>query len=304
MSYSLDHFSSLVLISGLSGAGKSSVLDLLSDLGFFRIDNLPVQLFGNFLELSRSSPERYSHTALLLDVDSDSKVRELFDTMRRVSPGKCRLEVVFADCETAKIINRYNETKRPHPGFDATRDKTLADAITRERDMLQPIRELATFVIDTTKLNIHELKRELKKFADSISPTVGRKMRVNFVSFGFKNGLPPDIDLLIDVRFLTNPYFVDALRDKTGEDEAVRKFVIEQPDAEQFIAKYGELINFLLPRYAHEGKSYLNIGVGCTGGRHRSVAIADELSRQVTFSECLVSVKHRDAAKFSSQIKE
>lgn len=301
---SLDHIDQLILVAGLAGAGKSSALDILEDLGFYAIDNLPVPLFTNLLELSRSSSARFGKTALLLDLESKENVAVLQLHLKKFPTLQAKRQILFLDCETARIIRRYNETRRPHPGFDPKIDKTLADAVERQREVLAPIKDLANILIDTTGLNIHDLKREIKSFVDSLGEKHARNVRVNFISFGYKYGVPLDCDLLIDVRFLKNPYFVDELRDKTGLDSEVQDYIAQSLDSKEFLEQYSKLLNFLLPRYVFEGKSYLNIGIGCTGGRHRSVALAEQVAAAIDQKHYFVSVKHRDINKSAGFQKE
>jgi UPF0042 nucleotide-binding protein len=269
-------------------------MDLLSDSGYYVVDNLPVPLLQNFLAFSRHSGARFTYTALLLDIDSQESRAQLLPLLKGEGTSYPNLKVVFLDADTPAIVRRYSETRRPHPGFDPTKDKTLEDTIQRERLRLQPIKEIADFVLDTSAFNVHTLKRELRGFLSSLDAQGGRSLRVNFLSFGFKKGVPIDCDLIVDVRFLRNPHFVESLREKDGRDAEVRNYVFESSDAAEFVTRYADLLRFLLPRYQFEGKAYINVGVGCTGGKHRSVAIAEALSQNVDTSEFLVSVKHRD----------
>lgn len=288
------HIQSLVVVTGLSGAGKSSAMDLLEDCGYFGVDNLPVPLLNSFLELSRSAPERYARTALLLDVDSQDSRAQLLPLIGTAGSRPSNLRVIFLDADTRSIVRRYSETRRPHPGFDPAKDKSLEETIQRERARLQPIKEAADLVLDTSSMNIHALKRELRDFLQNLGTVSARSMLVNFLSFGFKRGTPIDCDLIVDVRFLKNPHFIEDLREQDGRDQPVRDYVFSSPDAAEFVKRYAELLSFLLPKYQFEGKAYLNIGVGCTGGKHRSVAIAEALSKTIDPSRYLVSVKHRD----------
>lgn len=285
-----------MLISGVSGAGKSTALDTLSDSGFFVIDNLPIPLFEDFVALSKLHPARYLRTALLLDIDSQSKLEqllELFNTLKRPP----HLKLLFLDASNETLIKRYSETRRPHPGFDPSTDKTISDAIQREKNHLSRLRETASVVFDTSAMTVHDLRREIRQFIDTLSLEKSSVARVNFVSFGFKYGIPLDCDLVVDVRFLPNPHFVPELKDKTGIESEVAKYVLESAPAREFISKYLELLDFLLPQYAFEGKSYLNIGIGCTGGKHRSVAIAQKLYESIAPKEYFLSIKHRDISK-------
>ncbi len=290
----IDHIESLILVTGISGAGKSTAMDLLADSGYYVVDNLPVPLLNNFLIFSSGAGSRYKDTALLLDIDSRESQALLLPLLQQGTARNRSIKVIFLDADNRSIIRRYSETRRPHPGFDPARDRSLEDTITRERERLQPIKEVANLVLDTSSFNIHALRRELTGFLQSLGTSSGRTMRINFVSFGFKRGAPIDCDLVVDVRFLRNPHFVEHLRDLDGRDNPVRDYVFESPEAAQFVSKYAELLNFLLPQYQFEGKAYLNIGVGCTGGKHRSVAIAEALSSHISSDRYLVSVTHRD----------
>lgn len=289
-----DHINSLIIVTGLSGAGKSSAMALLSDSGYFVVDNLPVPLLGQFFDFSRGAVARYRNTALLIDVDSRESRVQLLSIIESEGTRPENLKVIFLDADDQSIVRRYSETRRPHPGFDPAHDTTLRDTIGRERARLQPIKEAADFLIDTSSFNIHALRRELRNFLDTLGSVGRSSMRINFLSFGFKHGIPLDCDLVVDVRFLRNPHFVDELRQQDGRDTPVRNYVFETPEAEEFVRRYSELLSFLLPRYQAEGKAYLNVGIGCTGGKHRSVAIAEALAKRADTEHYLVSVKHRD----------
>lgn len=253
-------------------------------------------LLPSFLEFSKKDPERFSRTAILLDIDSTKSLEEVLAFIRDNQSDTVRFIRGFFDASAEAIIKRYSETRRPHPGFDATRDKSLNDTIQREKSRLLPFKDTANLVLDTSELSVHALKRELRAFIDSTTSIAAQKVRVNFVSFGFKYGLPLDCDLVVDVRFLPNPHFVKGLREKVGTEKEVADYVLSQDEAQRFLEKYVEFLTFLIPRYVAEGKAYLNIGVGCTGGQHRSVALAEELCRRLAPVEgdCLLSVKHRD----------
>lgn len=282
------------MVAGLSGAGKSSAMALLSDCGYYVVDNLPVPLLGQFFDFSRGAVSRYRNTALLIDVDSKESRTQLLSVIQTKGARPSNLKVIFLDADDASIVRRYSETRRPHPGFDPQKDTTLADTISRERARLQPIKESADLRVDTSSFNIHTLRRELREFLDTLGVVGRTSLRINFLSFGFKHGVPLDCDLIVDVRFLRNPHFVDHLRQQDGRDAPVRDYVFETPEASEFVTRYTDLLAFLLPKYQAEGKAYLNIGIGCTGGRHRSVAIAEALAQKSDFATYLVSVKHRD----------
>lgn len=294
MDLSTEHIQSLVVIVGLSGAGKSVALDTFEDSGFYALDNLPVSLLAQFLALTKTAPAKYAKIALHLDIDSHDKLILFTTILEQFGNERSKVQIVFLDAKTEAIIKRYSETRRPHPGFDASKDKSLEETIVRERRRLSKLREIANFIIDTSYLSVHELKRELLNFNNSLANSEGRQLRVNFLSFGFKFGLPIDCDLIVDVRFLPNPFFIEHLKEQTGLQQEVATYVLDSKEAQEFIKKYSDLLLFLLPKYQYEGKSYLNIGIGCTGGQHRSVALAEKLSKVVSAPGCLISVKHRD----------
>ncbi len=305
----ISHFESFVLLAGLSGAGKSTASRAFSDNGYHAIDNLPVSLLSNFLTLSRDNPARFLRTSLLLDVDTTEQCELLLSFINSLddtnnAANKRALQVLYLDATTQTIVQRYSETRRPHPVFEPDSDNTLADAIQRERTLLLPIRERANLVIDTSDLTPHDLRRATRRALQAfVSIDSHTQLRVNFVSFGFKYGTPSDCDLLIDVRFLPNPYFHDELRLKSGLNKEVSDFVLNTEDATEFLGKYVNLLQFLLPKYIHEGKAYLNIGVGCTGGQHRSVCIAHELAKLISSPEdneksYTVSVTDRDVTPY------
>ncbi len=296
MNHSLrfDHINSLVMVTGLSGAGKSSAMALLSDCGYYVVDNLPVPLLAQFFEFSTGSLSRYRNTALLIDVDSRESRMQLLSVIQTKGARPANLKVIFLDADDQSIVRRYSETRRPHPGFDPEKDTTLTDTISRERARLQPIKESADFLVDTSSFNIHALRRELREFLNTLGVGGRSALRINFLSFGFKHGVPLDCDLIVDVRFLRNPHFVDHLRQQDGRDAPVKDYVFETPEASEFVNRYTDLLAFLLPKYQAEGKAYLNIGIGCTGGKHRSVAIAEALAQKPELTSYLVSVKHRD----------
>lgn len=291
----------LVLVCGVSGAGKSVAVDALSDLGFFTVENLPVALFSNFLEFLRRSPHQVSRAALSPDIDSRLKQEQFLSILKGLESHEQVPHLLFLDCKTEVIVKRYGQTRRPHPGFNPEKDLTLEDAIARERQRMFALREVASLAIDTSDMNVHDLRREVREWAAAISPSTARCMRVNFLSFGFRHGLPIDCDLVVDVRFLPNPYFVEEMRNGTGLDEAVREYVLRAPACGPFIEKYVDLLLLLLAEYRRDGRSYLNIGIGCTGGRHRSVAIAERFASELRpifpSTDYLIGVKHRDLEK-------
>lgn len=295
MSINIEHISSLILITGVSGAGKSSVLHALADLGYYTIDNLPVSLLKTFFEFSNTPQDKFRNTALLLDVYSEDEQSELLEIIKELRrEQETKVDLLFLDCNTETVLKRYSETRRPHPAFVAGRDNSLIDTINAERNRLIPFKELATLVLDTSDLTIHALRRKVREYVDNKHNTRSTTLTVSFISFGFKNGIPRECDLIADVRFIPNPYFVEGLRKQCGLDEPVRDFVLKQESTIEFINRYTDLLKFLLPHYVFEGKAYLSVGIGCTGGKHRSVAIAEELAKRLSDPAYLITVQHRD----------
>jgi RNase adapter protein RapZ len=284
------HSPELVIITGMSGSGKASVLKAFEDLGYYCVDNLPVQLIPEFAELAMQSSE-IRRTALVVDVREGSRLDRLpaiLKSIRRMIPTK----VVFLEASDAVLLRRFSETRRPHPlGTDAP----VKAALKAERRHLGSIRRLADYVIDTSKFNVHELRAHINERFHETSPE--KTILVSCVSFGFRNGVPEDADLLFDVRFLPNPHFVPEFRGLTGRNPQVAKYIRSFPQTQEFISRISDLLVYLLPHYIHEGKSYLTIAFGCTGGQHRSVMIAEEVSRRLRRGGYRVKVVHRDSPK-------
>jgi len=283
----------IVIIGGISGSGCSTMLRALEDFHFATVGKLPIDLIESYIvEKRRQDP--LSLIAIVPEIKSEDSLSALLTVIN--NQGRHSFEIVFLEASDPTILKRYSETRRPHPDFAAPEDKTLIDAISRERNYLMPLKEIADLVIDTTELTVHDLKREISKFVEE-HYSIEAKITINFVSFGYKFGVPLDCDLVIDVRFLPNPYFIDEFKSLSGLDKPVAAWVKKQQDAQEFIKKYSELLRFLIPKYAFEGKAYLNIGVGCTGGRHRSVAIAEELMQLLEPPNAKVTRYHRDIDK-------
>jgi UPF0042 nucleotide-binding protein len=282
--------SELVIITGMSGSGKASVLKAFEDLGYYCVDNLPVELIPRFAELAMQSSD-IRRTALVVDVREGSKLDQLpgiLRSVRHMIPTK----VVFLEASDAVLLRRFSETRRPHPlGTDAP----VKSSLKAERRHLGRIRALADFVIDTSKFNVHELRALInQRFREQ---SAEKSILVSSVSFGFRHGVPEDADLVFDVRFLPNPHFVPAFRALTGRDPRVAKYIRSFPQTQEFIKRISDLLVYLMPHYIHEGKSYLTIGFGCTGGQHRSVMIADEVGHNLRQAGYRVKVVHRDSPK-------
>jgi UPF0042 nucleotide-binding protein len=280
-----------VVVTGLSGAGKSHAIRALEDLGYFCVDNLPIKLIPTFAQLTLRAGSEIARAAVVVDVREGSFLSEfprIYRQLRRV-PG-LNPQLIFLEANEASLVRRFSETRRPHP---LAPDRPVVAGIRRERSRLRPIRRMADRTIDTSEMTVHDLRRAFTIW----SKTQPRRqpLVVTFVSFGFKHGLPLEVDLLFDVRFLPNPHFVPRLRGKTGRDRSVVRFLDRSPVTGELVARTLDLLRFLIPHVREEGKRYLTIGVGCTGGRHRSVAIAGAMARGLGRTPGLVvRVHHRD----------
>jgi UPF0042 nucleotide-binding protein len=277
-----------VVVTGLSGSGKSTALKVLEDLGFYCIDNLPVALLPKFIELWQSAREDVSRVALGIDVRERRFLRDFPHVFDELRAAGAEPEVIYLDASDDVLVRRFSETRRPHP---AAEGGAVADGIRREREALRELRALATRIVDTSAFTVHELRAALREL---LATPDAATMTISLVSFGYKHGLPTDADLALDCRFLPNPFFVEELRPKTGLDPDVAAYVLERPDAQEFLTHVLALLAFTLPRYQREGKSYLTIAIGCTGGRHRSVVLVEEFRRRLAALGHRVLVRHRD----------
>jgi RNase adapter protein RapZ len=279
-----------VVITGLSGAGKSYAIKCLEDMGFFCVDNLPTTLIPTFADLVAASGQRPHRVALGVDVREGEYLSHLIDALRELRQRGHTVEVLFLEASDDALVRRYAESRRRHPlGGD---DGTVLDAIRAERKALSTMREIADRIMDTSALTVHQFKDRLVELY--VTPRDRRGLSVRLVSFGFKHGLPIDADLVFDVRFLPNPHFVPGLRALDGRDHAVREFIFKHEESRQLFERLRDLLRFVLPAYAREGKSYLTVAIGCTGGRHRSVALVEELRRGLAELGFSPSVAHRD----------
>ncbi len=282
----------IVMITGLSGSGKTLAIRAFEDLGYFCVDNLPVSLIPVFADLCSRRPD-VSRTALVVDIREGTFLKEfpaLFDALRRAEGRRVRL--IFFEADDDALIRRFSETRRPHP---LAAGKPLEEGIRSERQTLQPLRERADLIIDSSHFNVHQLRRYIQ---DHFAPQPGdQTMNISIVSFGYKHGLPPESDLLFDTRFLPNPFFVDGLRGRSGLDQEVRAYLEAIPEYLEFHRRIVELMTFLIPQYIREGKSYLTVAIGCTGGRHRSVAMAEAISASLHDGGYAVKASHRDLEK-------
>jgi UPF0042 nucleotide-binding protein len=290
IAHDVPHAPELVIITGMSGSGKASVLKAFEDLGYYCVDNLPVELIPRFAEMALQSAE-IRRTALVVDVREGSKLDKLpgiLKSVRRMIPTK----VAFLEASDAVLLRRFSETRRPHPlGTNAPVNASLKT----ERRHLASIRALADIVLDTSKFNVHELRAHIiERFHEKATE---KSILVSIVSFGYRHGVPEDADLVFDVRFLPNPHFVPEFRPLTGRHPRVAKYIRSFPQTKEFIDRISDLLIYLLPHYIHEGKSYLTVAFGCTGGQHRSVMIAEEVGKRLRKAGYRVKVVHRDMPK-------
>ncbi|MGI8672660.1 MAG: RNase adapter RapZ [Luteitalea sp.] len=280
-----------IVLTGLSGSGKTQAIRALEDLGYFCVDNLPVALIPTFAELTLRTGGDITRAAVVVDIREGSLLKtfpETFRSLRKMAGLAPRL--IFLDASDAALVRRFSETRRPHP---LAEDQSVGEGIRLEREQLAPIRRMADQIIDTSDMTVHELRHAFMSASRDRGTDAGPV--VTFLSFGFKHGVPLDADLVFDARFLPNPHFVQELRPHTGRDPQVREFLEQYEDYATFLARVGDLLAFLLPRYAAEGKSYVTVAIGCTGGKHRSAAIAEELKRRMASVGGLrLRVRHRD----------
>jgi UPF0042 nucleotide-binding protein len=282
------HEGRTIIISGMSGSGKSTALRALEDVGFFCVDNLPVALLPKFLELRQGSGGEITKTALGMDVREQSFLSDFPKVFRELQEKGYDLEILFLESSDEVLTRRFSQTRRQHPFGEG---ESVLKALAEERAKLAPLRRLATKIIDTSLFNVHQLR-------DAVAGLYTRGgssgMTVHILSFGFKYGLPYEADVVADVRFLPNPYFVPELKELDGLDERVISYVMNSEDTRQFLERFTGMLDFLVPRYAKEGKRHLTIAIGCTGGRHRSVVIANQLMKGLTVRDGYMKLTHRD----------
>lgn len=282
-----------VIISGLSGAGKSKTASFLEDMGFYVVDNMPAPLIPRFAGLCMAGQGRYDRVALVTDIRGGQTFDGLFEALDELTKMGCAYKILFVEAATEAIINRYKETRRLHPL--AKNGRSLDDAVRQEREALLPVRRRAEYIIDTTALSTAKLRGEVLRLFRS--GTSVPDMTVNVISFGFKHGIPIEADLVFDVRFLPNPFYIAELRDQTGLDEEVYNFVFGYQQTKDFMARLEGLIGFLLPQYVEEGKTVLVVAVGCTGGHHRSVAVTRALAEFIRQKGYTATENHRDMTR-------
>jgi UPF0042 nucleotide-binding protein len=283
----------LVILTGLSGSGKGSILNAFEDVGFYCVDNLPVALIPSFSDLYGEGRGEMERAALLVDARDRDLAEKLPEIYRKLS-AEHPATLVFIEASNEALMRRFSETRRPHP---LGGDLSIAEGVREERRRMAPIRRLADVVIDTTKFNVHELRQFI---LDRFQKAGRRPLLISVVSFGFRHGIPSDADLVFDVRFLPNPHFVPRLQPFSGKDARVARYIRSFPQTGQFLRRIQGLLGYLIPHYIREGKSYLTIAVGCTGGRHRSVALAEAIRRDLGRKGYAAKAVHRDLDKSAS----
>lgn len=279
----------IVIVTGMSGAGKSTVLKMFEDIGYYCVDNMPVALVEKFVELAVAGNSEFKNIALGVDIRSGQAFTGFEDVLERISDFGIKYEILFLDCADSVLVKRYKETRRSHPLAEADRvDKGIA----LEREALAFLKRKSDYIIDTSSLLTRELRQEIEKIF--VEDEKYNNLFVTILSFGFKYGIPADADLVFDVRFLPNPYYVDELKALTGNDKPIQDYVLGCPQAGEFLDKLEDMISFLIPNYVLEGKNSLVIAIGCTGGKHRSVTLANELYKRLSDKDYGIKIEHRD----------
>jgi len=277
----------------MSGAGKSTALKMMEDIGFYCVDNLPVPLIEKFLELSETSKEEIQKFAIGIDIRNGKVLLELHEVLERLDQGGNKPEILFLDAEDGVLVKRYKETRRNHPLSGGRR---VEEGIAAERERVGFLRSRADYIIDTSRLLTRELRVELDKIF--VQQKDYKNLFITILSFGFKYGIPADSDLVFDVRFLPNPYYIEGLRAKSGNDKEIQDYVLQFEEAHTFLKKLTDMVGFLIPNYIIEGKNQLVISIGCTGGKHRSVTLANELYKQISeYKGYGLKIEHRDIEK-------
>lgn len=280
---------SLVIITGMSGSGKHTAFNAFEDLGYFCVDNLPTSLISRLIQMSDASGGELQELAIVIDVRLGEPLEGFEKLFGEIRKSHTHAKIIFVDASTEVLARRYGETRRLHP---LAQDTTLLEGIRAERRRLASVRTLADLVIDTSDFSVHDLRDFIyQNFQRTDQEEV---LNVSLVSFGFKNGIPHNSELVFDVRFLPNPYFVSALKEKTGNDPSVAQYMLKQPETGEILGRIHDMLEYLLPKYTREGKKYLTISIGCTGGRHRSVLVANELQKRLKKKGRKVNLIHRD----------
>ena len=282
----------VIILTGPSGAGKSTAIKTLEDLGYFCVDNLPIILLPKFIELCDGSAEEISKIAVVMDIRERPFLKEYPRIFEELRERGQKIEIIYLEASDEALLRRFSETRRQHPLAEGG---SVTEGIAVEREELADLKQIADQIIDTTNLNVHQLRAVITQYFSHVSPK--KKLFITLLSFGYKFGVPSTVDIVLDVRFLPNPYFVEALKYLTGNDRAVIDYVMGSEDTQQFIEKLRGFLDFLLPRYEKEAKTYLTIGIGCTGGKHRSVVIANHLDTFLNREKYIIQVDHRDLNK-------
>ena len=279
----------LVIISGLSGSGKSTAVNVMEDLGYYCVDNIPPTLLPTFIELCENSDKGISKVALGIDIREGVFFDRAPGVIKEFRKNGYPVDIIFLESSDKTLVKRYKETRRKHP---LSPEGNILEGISKERKMLEELKDLSNYTIDTSELNVHQLRDIIKNKFDKSST---QNILLNVISFGFKHGIPYDADMIFDVRFLPNPHFIESLKNLNGRDSEVLNFIMENKESTEFIEKLTEFLEYLIPNYEREGKSYLTIAIGCTGGKHRSVAIADKIAEH--FDSFSPITRHRDISK-------
>ncbi len=284
----MDKKIKLLVITGISGAGKTTVLDLAEDLGYYAMDNIPPSLIGNFIELYADSNNRSNKLAVVVDIRTQEFIGNFFDDLKRLEDKNIETKVIFLDADNETVIKRYKEHRRPHP---LSHDGNILNAIKEEKEKLEFIKDKSDYYIDTSRLTTHELRNQVEKL---LNAGINRSSQLSIISFGFKNGILLDADFVFDLRFLKNPYYNEELRPKTGLDSKVRDYVFSDSETENYLSRLIDFIGYVFSEFEEVGKREVTIGIGCTGGKHRSVVISEELAKRFEEMGINVVVSHRD----------
>lgn len=280
-----------VVLSGPSGSGKSTAIKALEDLGYYCVDNMPVALLPKFMELLARSGE-IARVATVIDVRERAFLKDFVQVFSELKATGYHMELIYLEASDDALVRRFSETRRRHP---LAAEESPMEGLTRERELLKDLKSLADRVVDTTEFNVHQLRDMIKEFY--AGPVTREKMALSFISFGYRYGLPTDADLVIDVRFLPNPFFVDALKRHDGLEKPVKDYILAKDEAKEFLERFRSFLGYLIPLYWKEGKSYLTIAVGCTGGKHRSVAMVEEIADGFKSDMVSIRKRHRDIGK-------
>jgi len=287
---------SLLILTGLSGSGKSTVLRALEDIGYFCVDNLPLGLLMPFLDMQAPAMQSGRRIALVMDVRTEGFLQNFSQVFRRLKELGHHLHLIFLEADDATLIRRFSQTRRQHPLAD---HDTIVQALRQERNSLAGLRQLAHRIIDSSHYNPHQLRELIKDEYSELTPR--QRMWLHLISFAYKQGIPPEADMVLDVRFLPNPYFVEGLQPLTGEDPGVQQYVLDRPETQAFLHHLFTFVDFLLPHYQEEGKTHLTLAIGCTGGQHRSVVIADVLGQHLSRENYPFTLSHRDMPRSAGE---